>query len=76
MGALDYFVEPLRAIDSTMLARMNVVPTRGEQEPRLPLTLHVGATWIVRGDTTYFVGRQQLRVLLECVDTLSLRRSL
>ena len=40
--ALDAYVPPLRSIDSTVLARMRVTRTRGDDQPRLPLTLRIG----------------------------------
>ena len=45
-----------------------------DRQPRLPITLRLGAAGGVRGDTTLLANGRQLRVRLERLDTLSLPR--
>ncbi|MEP6508217.1 MAG: hypothetical protein ABJC63_08320 [Gemmatimonadales bacterium] len=71
---LEAFVPPSSVIDSALLARLNRPLSRAQKQPRIPLTIHVDARGGVRGDTTLLAGARSLRVVIERVDTLSIRR--
>jgi hypothetical protein len=67
--ALEALAPPISARDSLMLVQMG--GTRGDRQPRVPLTLHLDANGQVKGDTTLLLGTRRLRVQLERIDTLS-----
>jgi hypothetical protein len=72
---LEAFVPRQSPRDSAMLARMNRPIQRGQKQPQLPLTLRLDAHGGVRADTTLTVRGRPIRVLLERVDTLSVKQS-
>jgi hypothetical protein len=53
---------------------MNVSMSRGEKQPEIPLTIRLDERGEVRGDTTLVVGSTTLRVSLQRIDTLSMKR--
>lgn len=71
---LEAFVPPLSAIDSAFAARLNRPIQRAQKQPRIPLMIRLDARGGIRGDTTLRVGARALRVIIERVDTLSIRR--
>lgn len=71
---LETFVRPLSAIDSAFAARLNRPILRAQKQPRIPLTIRLDARGGIRGDTTLLVGARALRVIIERLDTLSIRR--
>jgi hypothetical protein len=71
---LETFARRLSATDSALLARMNRPMLRSQKQPRIPLTIRLDARGGIRGDTTLIVGGRSLRVVIERVDTLSIRR--
>jgi hypothetical protein len=71
---LELLVPPLSAVDSAMMARARFTMTRGDKQIRVPLTVRLDARGGVRADTTLVVGGRALRVMLERVDTLSVKR--
>ena len=71
---LELLVPPRSAADSALLARMNIARPRGEQQPRLPFTLRLDARGGVRGDTTVVVNGRSVRIVVERVDTMSVKR--
>jgi hypothetical protein len=72
--ALAPFTPPLSVMDSTMLARMGRTLPRSDRQPRLPLTLHLGADYSVRADSTFDRLGRRLRVVLTRVDTITAAR--
>ena len=88
-GVLEFFLaatpeglwddlEPLvprsSARDSAMAARMNLQIPRDRKQPHIPLTVRLDTRGGIRADTTLVVGGRTLRVALERLDTLSVRR--
>lgn len=71
---LEAFVPPSSAIDSAFAMRLNRPIPRAQKQPRIPLMLRLDARGGIRGDTTLQVGARALRVVVERVDTLSIRR--
>jgi hypothetical protein len=72
---LETLVARPTAADSAMLARMNFPPRpRGDQQPRIPLTIRLDRRGGIRGDTTITVNGRSLRVLVERMDTLANKR--
>jgi hypothetical protein len=71
---LEAFIPPSSAIDSAFAARLNRPIPRAQKQPRIPLTIRLDARRGIRGDTTLLVGARALRVAIERVDTLSIRR--
>ncbi|MDQ3998109.1 MAG: hypothetical protein M3303_13965 [Gemmatimonadota bacterium] len=71
---LEALVPRQSARDSAMLTRLNRAIPRGRKQPQIPLTVRLDARGGIRADTTLVVGRRALRVVLERVDTLSIRR--
>jgi hypothetical protein len=71
---LEPFVPRASASDSALLARLNRPILRGQKQPRIPLTVRLDARGGIRADTTLVVGTRAVRVVLERVDTLSIRR--
>lgn len=71
---LEAFVPPMSAIDSALLARLNRPLQRSQKQPRIPLALRLDARGGIRGDTTLSLGARALRVVVERVDTLSIKR--
>jgi hypothetical protein len=71
---LEPFVPRLSPMDSAMLARLNRPIPRSQKQPQLPLTVRLEARGAVRADTTLTVLGQAIRVRLERIDTLSIRR--
>ena len=71
---LEAFVPPSSAIDSAFAARLNRPIQRAQKQPRIPLVIRIDARGGIRGDTTLLVGARALRVAIERVDTLSIRR--
>ena len=69
---LEALAPPWSAVDSAMRARFNI--PRSRSQPRVPLTIRLDASGGVRADTTLDAGGRRVRVRLERVDTLSLRR--
>lgn len=70
---LEMFVPRMSALDSTMLARMNRQRPRGDKQPQLPIRLHLDGK-DVRADTILNASGRRLRVRLERIDTLAIRR--
>ena len=62
-------------IDSLMMARMRFTTPRRQQQPRIPLAIHIETNGRVRADTTLVTNGRSLRILLERVDTLANRRN-
>jgi hypothetical protein len=71
---LEAFVPRQSPRDSAMLARLNRPIPRSQKQPHFPLTLHLDGGGGVHADTTLTAGGRAIRVLLERVDTLSIRR--
>lgn len=72
---LEPFVPRQSASDSALFARVTGRPMlRGQKQPQIPLTVRLDARGGIRADTTLVVGTRALRVVLERVDTLSIRR--
>jgi hypothetical protein len=71
---LEAFVPRQSARDSAMLARLNRPIPRWRKQPQIPLTIRLDTRGAIRADTTLAVGGRALRVVLERVDTLSMRR--
>ncbi len=71
---LEAFVPRSSAIDSAFAARLNRPILRAQKQPRIPLTIRLDARGGIHGDTTLVVGARSLRVVIERVDTLSIRR--
>jgi hypothetical protein len=71
---LEALVPRQSARDSAMLARLNRPIPRGSKQPQIPLTIRLDARGGIRADTTLVLGGRTLRVVLERVDTLSVRR--
>lgn len=71
---LEALVPRMSERDSTALARMGRPLERGEKQPQLPLTVQLDANGGVRADTTLNVRGRALRVVLQRLDTLSIRR--
>lgn len=72
---LDPLVPQSTAIDSAFMGRLNRPLPRGQKQPRIPITVRLDARGGIRADTTLVVGTRALRVVIERVDTLSIRRS-
>lgn len=70
--ALDPFVPKPTGFDSAYRVRTGFVEQRGDEQPRLPLSIHIDATNRVYGDTTFVRGTRRLRITLERVDTVSI----
>jgi hypothetical protein len=64
----------MSATDSATWVRLGISVPRGQKQPRIPLTLRVNSAGGISADTTLIVGGRTLRVLLERVDTLSMKR--
>ena len=71
---LEALVPRQSARDSAMRARLNRPIPRGSKQPQIPLTIRLDTGGAIRADTTLVVGGRALRVVLERVDTLSMRR--
>jgi hypothetical protein len=71
---LELLIPRWSARDSAMFARTKITIPRGEKHLRIPLTVRLDAPGGVRADTTLVVGGRALRVTLERVDTLSVKR--
>ena len=61
------------AADKSGPTELNTIP-RSEKQPRIPLTVRLDASGGIRGDTTRRIGARAIRVIIERVDTLSVRR--
>ena len=72
---LEAFVPTTSALDSAMIARFPRLIARSQRQPRLPLTLRLDGRGGVRADTTFTVGGRSMRIVLERLDTLSVKRS-
>lgn len=73
-SALDAFVPPRTAMERDMLIRLNGLPTRGEEQARIPLTVQIAGNGAIRADTTLVRGSQRLRITMERIDTISIKR--
>lgn len=71
---LEKFVPKPSAMDSVMRARLNRPLPRGEKQPQLPLRVRLDGRGGVRADTTLSSGGRLLRVVLQRIDTVSIRR--
>ena len=71
---LEVFVPRTSVSDSLMRARMNYTITRGQKQPQLPLTIRLDERGGVRADTTLTVGGREIRIVLDRLDTLSIKR--
>jgi len=71
---LEAFVPRRSVMDSTMLARTNLIIKRDEKQPQLPITVVFDDRGGVRADTTLYANGRTLRVVLRRIDTLSVRR--
>lgn len=71
---LEAFIPPSSAIDSAFAARLNRPIPRAQKQPRIPLMIRLDASGGIRGDTTLRVSARALRVVIERVDTLSIKR--
>lgn len=71
---LEPFVPRLSVRDSTMLARLNRPIPRSQKQAQVALTVRLDERGGVRADTTFTVGGRTIRIVLERVDTLSIRR--
>lgn len=72
---LEAFVPKRSAIDSVMMARLNRPIVRSQKQPRLPLTLQLDERGGVRADTTFIIGGQPMRIVLERLDMLSIKQA-
>jgi hypothetical protein len=70
---LEPFVPRQSAQDSVLLARLGPRP-RGQRQPQIPLTIRLDKRGKIRADTSVVVAEQTLRIALERIDTLSVRR--
>lgn len=73
-SALDAFVPARSAMERDMLIRLNGLPARSEEQARIPLTVHIAQNGAIRADTTLVRGSQRLRITMERLDTLSIKR--
>jgi len=71
---LEAFVPRRSARDSAMLARLNRPIRRAEKQPQIPLRVQLDGRGGVRADTTLPTGGRLLRVVLQRIDTLSIKR--
>ena len=71
---LEAFVPRQSARDSVMMARMNFTIPRERKQPQLPLTVQLDERGGVHADTTLSVGNRAMRVVLQRIDTLSIKR--
>jgi len=71
---LEALVPRMSERDSVALARMGRPLERGAKQPQLPLTVQLDASGGVRADATLTVRGRTLRVVLQRLDTLSIRR--
>ena len=72
--ALEAFVPPPTALELAF-RESGVIPTqvRGDQQPRIPLTIRMDDKGGVRADTVLTKNGRRLRVSLERVDTVSVK---
>jgi hypothetical protein len=61
-----------RRADNAHMVRLNL--PRDQQQAQIPLTVHLDERDRVRADTSLMVGARPLRVVLERVDTLAMKR--
>jgi hypothetical protein len=71
---LEGLVPRRTARDSALLAQLNRPIPRGEKQPQLPLSVQLDGRGGVRADTTLSIGGRHLRVVLQRIDTLSIKR--
>ncbi|MCY7380682.1 MAG: hypothetical protein LH467_15245, partial [Gemmatimonadaceae bacterium] len=71
---LEAFVPRPSALDSAMMARLQRPIVRSQRQPRLPLTLRLDGRGGVRADTTLTIAGRSMRIVLERLDTLSVKR--
>lgn len=71
---LEPFVPRASPWDSAMRSQLKRPIARGEKQPQLPLSLQLDTRGGVRADTTLALGGRTLRVVLQRIDTLSIRR--
>ena len=67
-------VPTLSRMDSLFFVRTNRAITALQRQPRIPLTIRIGNGGEVTADTTIMRGNQILRVRLERIDTIALRK--
>jgi hypothetical protein len=71
---LEAFVPASSAMDSAFAARLGRPIPRAQKQPRIPLTIRLDEHGGIRGDTTLLAGARALHVVIQRVDTLSIRR--
>ena len=71
---LEPFAPPPSAMELDFAARLNRPLLRAQKQPRIPLTIRLDASGGIRGDTTIRVGARAVRVVVERMDTLSIKR--
>jgi len=71
---LETFAPPPSAMELDFAARLNRPLLRAQKQPRIPLTIRLDASGGIRGDTTIRVGARAVRVVVERMDTLSIKR--
>lgn len=72
---LDPFVQRWNPADSALYARLRQSIPRATQQARLPITVRLDDSGGVHADTTLTVGGRALRLLLERIDTIAIRRT-
>ena len=70
---LEAFVPPTSGKDSAMMAQLNRSIARGDKQARLPLTLMLNGP-ALRADTMHMAKGRRIRIVLERIDTVSVRR--
>lgn len=71
---LEALVRPKSASDSALFVRLNRPRPRGDQQPRIPIRLRIDDRGTIRADTSVGVPGRALRVAIERIDTLWVRR--
>ena len=71
---LEAFVPKPSDLENAMMARLQHPKVRSQRQPRVPLTLRLDGRGEVRADTTLTAGGRSMRIVLERLDTLSVKR--
>lgn len=72
---LEALVPQMTASDSVLLSRVSRPRPRSDKQLRIPITVRIAERGAIRADTSHLVRGRALRVRIERVDTLSVRRS-